>query len=131
MKKTKSIGVLVAMAFVAGIAAFSTHANGQEQPAKPKAAGPPEWVLEAWETGEAPVVPAIGPPAWVVEAWENGERPQRPTGPPPWIAKRHEMAKELGLPGPPQRSSRHGRMEMDLNFPVLQTLCWTCLDSDR
>lgn len=101
MKKTKSIGVLVAMAFVAGIAAFSTHANGQEQPAKPEAAGPPEWVLEAWETGEAPVVPAIGPPAWVVEAWENGERPQRLAGPPPWIAKRHEMAKELGLPGPP------------------------------
>ena len=40
--------------------------------------------------------------AGVVEIWQTGEQPQRPTGMPPWIAVRHEMARELGLPGPPQ-----------------------------
>lgn len=99
MRNTKSNGAMLALAFVAGIATLSAAANGQEKPAQ--AARPPAWVLEAWESGEAPVAPANGPPAWVVEAWQNGERPQRPVGPPPWIARRHEMAKELGLPGPP------------------------------
>ncbi len=98
MRKTKSIRVLPALAFVVGTVAISVNAHAQK-PAQ--AGGPPAWVLEAWESGEAPVVPENGPPAWVVEAWQNGERPVRPNGPPPWIAARHEMAKELGLPGPP------------------------------
>lgn len=101
MRNTKSINVLLTLAFVAGTAVVSKDANAQERPAQPEAAGPPAWVLEAWESGEAPVAPANGPPSWVVEAWQNGERPQRPVGPPLWIARRHEMAKELGLPGPP------------------------------
>ena len=100
MRNTKSIGALLALAVVAGIAAFSVDANAQEKPAETEA-GPPAWVLEAWESGEAPEVPVNGPPAWVVEAWKNGDRPQRPAGPPPWIARRHEMARELGLSGPP------------------------------
>jgi len=95
MKKVIMALTLLTMAIPA--VAFS-----QERPADVgRRGGPPAWVIEAWESSEAPVPPANGPPAWVVEAWMNGERPQRPTGPPPWIAARHEMAKELGLPGPP------------------------------
>ena len=49
--------------------------------------GPPSWVLEAWETGEDPVVPVDGPPAWVVDAWANGEHPRANGmfGPPAWV----------------------------------------------
>ena len=101
MRNPKSINVLLTLAFVAGIAVISADVNAQEKPAEAEKAGPPAWVLEAWESGEALVVPANGPPAWVVEAWQNGERPQRPVGPPPWITARHEMARELGLSGPP------------------------------
>lgn len=97
MQKMKSVRRLFALAFVVGTATVSATAHAQ----KPAHDGPPAWVLEAWKTGEAPVVPANGPPAWVVETRQNGERPQRPAGPPPWIAARHEMARELGLPGPP------------------------------
>ena len=56
MRNTKSIGALLALAVVAGIAAFSVDANAQEKPAETEA-GPPAWVLEAWESGEAPEVP--------------------------------------------------------------------------
>jgi len=44
---------------------------------------------------------SMGPPGWVVQAWENGERAQ-PTVMPWWVKARLEMARELGLPGPPQ-----------------------------
>ena len=99
MQKMKSCWI--ALALVAGISTISAEANAQEKPADAVEVGPPAWVLEAWETGEEPVVPANGPPAWVVEAWKNGERPHRPAGPPPWITSRHEMAHKFGLPGPP------------------------------
>lgn len=113
MQMMKRHRIFTVMALAAGFAAISANTNAQERPAEAGPAGPPAWVIAAWENGEAPVAPAMGPPAWVVEAWQNGERPQRPQGaqrprgsqrpfgPPPWIAARHEMAKELGLSGPP------------------------------
>ncbi len=62
MQKMKSIRTVLAL--VAGVAAISANANAQEKPAEAEKAGPPKWVPEAWESGEAPVVPANGPPAW-------------------------------------------------------------------
>lgn len=88
---------LIVLAFLIGTVAVSANADAQ----KPAQAGPPAWVIEAWESGDAPVVPANGPPAWVVEAWQNGVQSTRPDGPPPWIAARHSLALEIGLPGPP------------------------------
>ena len=101
MQKLKFGCVGTVLALVAGIAAISADANAGERPVEAGTSVPPLWVLEALESGEAPVVPKNGPPAWVVEAWQNGERPQRPAGPPPWIASRHAIARQLGLPGPP------------------------------
>ena len=89
-----------AMALVIGIC-VSSNLNAQEPTDQPTKAGPPAWVIEAWESGEVPMPPANGPPSWVVDAWRNGDGPQRPAGPPAWIPARQEMAKELGLPGPP------------------------------
>jgi len=89
------------MAMSTGLVAVSTQTNAQEPTSRPAHDGPPAWVLDAWETDEAPIVPVNGPPSWVVEAWANGEMRERPVGPPPWITARHEMAKEIGLPGPP------------------------------
>ena len=64
---------------------------------------PPSFVLEAWESGEAPVPPQTGPPTWVVDAWKSGEHPRASGefGPPAFVVERHRMAQELGLPGPP------------------------------
>lgn len=101
MRKMKSINVWLVLAFVTSVAAVSSNVKAQERPGEVGPPGPPAWVIESWESGEAPVIPANGPPAWVVRAWESGERPTRPSGPPPWVAARHEMALELGLPGPP------------------------------
>lgn len=101
MRRLKSICALMVLALVACTSGSSVDANAEDHRRQGEQNGPPAWVVEAWETGEAPIVPEAGPPAWVVEAWQDGERPQRPTGPPPWVAARHEMAKELGLPGPP------------------------------
>ena len=43
-----------------------------------------------------------GPPEWVLQAWQTGERPERSNfGPPEWVLQRHAYAAELGLPGPP------------------------------
>lgn len=103
MRLLKSVFVIAGMTVMAyGLAGTSVGAeNGNLTPQDRNGDGPPEWVVEAWETGNPPVVPESGPPAWVVEAWSKGEAPQRPDGMPPWVARRHAMAKEMGLPGPP------------------------------
>lgn len=98
MQATKSMRGVLVLAMATGTIGLSGDTIAQEIPAN---AGPPAWVVEAWESGNAPVVPVDGPPAWVVEAWQNGEMPQRPSGPPAWVVARQEMANELGLPGPP------------------------------
>ncbi len=91
----------IAMVLVTAAITMSSDANGQQPTEKPAAAGPPTWVLDAWETGETPTPPAYGPPSWIVEAWQSGEQPSQPAGPPPWIVARQGFAKEIGLPGPP------------------------------
>ncbi len=101
MRKMKLIFGLLAVALVVGVVATSADTNAQERPAEAGAPGPPAWVIQSRESGEAVVVPENGPPAWVVEAWQNGERRGHQGGPPPHVAARHEMAKKLGLPGPP------------------------------
>ena len=106
MRALRSVCDVAGMAAAMSIMTESTvgAADGSPTQQDRPAGGPPEWVVEAWKMGEAPVVPDSGPPAWVVEAWSNGERPQRPSGVPPWVARRHTMAKELGLPGPPDEA---------------------------
>lgn len=99
-KKTTSYSLL-ALALVTATIAISSDANGQEREVRPATTGPPAWVLDALESGDAPEPPAYGPPAWVVEAWQSGERPARPMGPPEWVLARQEIATERGLPGPP------------------------------
>ncbi len=64
--------------------------------------GPPDWVVEAWETGEDPVVPEDGPPEWIIESWKSGDRQTGlRSGPPPWVRGAHAKAQERGLAGPP------------------------------
>lgn len=74
-KSFLGIGVVVALTCSAALvlAQRPEHVEAEQ--------GPPAFVVEAWETVEAPVVPENGPPAWV--------------------QARHAMAQELGLPGPP------------------------------
>ena len=99
----RNVKTLLGLGIVAVLVSSATLAFAQ----RPKEAGkspqgPPDFVLEAWESGEAPVPPQDGPPTWVVEAWESGERPRAGGfGPPAWVVERHRMAAELGLPGPP------------------------------
>ena len=47
---------------------------------------------------------SVGPPSWVVRAWQSGERTQLAEIMPPWVKAKLEMARELGLPGPPQEA---------------------------
>lgn len=98
MRRSISIRGLLMLALVTGVIALSPDAKAQE---RPENAGPPAWVIDAWESNNTPVASVVGPPAWVVEAWQNGEMPQRPSGLPVWVMARQDMAKELGLPGPP------------------------------
>lgn len=90
------LGIVVVLASTAALvlAQRSEIGAGPQQ-------GPPDFVLETSESGEAP----DGPPAWVVEAWQNGEQPGTDVdgefGPPAWVVERHRRAAELGLPGPP------------------------------
>lgn len=102
MRRFNSVCALLALSMVTCTIGSSADANADDYGRQGEQDGPPKWVIEAWETGEAVIVPTDGPPAWVVDAWRSGDRPERPVGPPPWIAARHEMAKELGLFGPPR-----------------------------
>lgn len=99
MRKKITIHSLLAVAL--STIAISSDANGQESGVRPATAGPPAWVLDAWDSGDSPEPPVYGPPSWVVDAWQSGERPARPIGPPMWVLARQEMAQEFGLPGPP------------------------------
>ena len=100
MRNVKTLLGLSIIAVLLGSAALALGQRPKEPGETPQ--GPPDFVLEAWESGEAPVPPQGGPPAWVIEAWQNGERPDAGGfGPPAWVVERHRMAAELGLPGPP------------------------------
>ena len=81
LKLIKGLGVLVVMTATA--LAFTPQRQGQDA----AEFGPPSWVLDAWETGEEPVVPENGPPDWVVDAWTDGDHPRANGGfgPPPWV----------------------------------------------
>ncbi|MEZ6116505.1 MAG: hypothetical protein R3C28_08020 [Pirellulaceae bacterium] len=64
--------------------------------------GPPDFVIQAWETGELPQASQAGPPAWVIESWASGQRPTAVARKAPeQIQQRHAKAAEAGLPGPP------------------------------
>lgn len=100
MLKTRSmrllmVGLVLALGLGLAVQAGMNGAVADERPGD----GPPDFIRQAWERGEAPVIPENGPPAWVVEAWQNGEMPV--AGPPPFIQVRLERAQALGLQGPP------------------------------
>ena len=102
MKMLKSVCAVAALILVAnGMQGSTADAQDGDPGENRPTNGPPAWVVKAWETGEEPMVPEVGPPVWIVEAWQSGERLPGPHGMPPWIARRHAMAVELGLPGPP------------------------------
>lgn len=70
------------------------------QESKEPAFGPPPEVIEAWQEGNGDSLP--GPPAWVFEMRQGGGFAQAELGDmPPWVARRHAMATQLGIGGPP------------------------------
>ena len=113
MKKFWTTYVLMAGFVVASSGAIAQ----QEIPEESSDSGPPSWVLNAWESGQFLVVPAMGPPAWGVEAWQCGEHPTHPFGPPPWIIARQETAERFGLAGPPQEVREAWRIGMGFDLP--------------
>lgn len=101
---------------VAAMCLVPLFAKAQETSGKPF--GPPAEVIAAWENGEGHLLP--GPPAWVLEMRQvrGSAQPQADqSGMPPWVAKRHVMAQQLGLGGPPAEVIEAWQSGMGFDLP--------------
>lgn len=93
----KRIAMLLAVALLATSGIAQAQESKGERPSG-RVFGPPAEVVAAWENGQGDLLP--GPPAWVIEM-RMGASQDDGLSMPPWIAARHAMAAEVGLPGPP------------------------------
>ena len=93
----KRIAMMVAVALLATSGTAKAQDNEGERPAG-RVFGPPAEVVAAWENGLGDLLP--GPPSWVIEM-RRGASDGTGRSMPPWIAARHALAAEVGLPGPP------------------------------
>ncbi len=98
----------------AAICMLPLFAKAQESSGQPF--GPPAEVIAAWENGEGHLLP--GPPAWVLEMRQSRDAAQADRGGmPPWVAKRHAMAQQLGLGGPPPEVIEAWQSGMGFDLP--------------
>lgn len=93
----KRIAMMVAVALLVTSGNAEAQENDGERPTD-RFFGPPAEVVAAWENGQGDLLP--GPPAWVIEMRRSASQDDS-LSMPPWIAARHAMAAEVGLPGPP------------------------------